>query len=85
MGGEPHCVFPDQEYPSDVEIWLEDGIAVLTRVGSFGPTVELSADGARRLGSARRLAERLRSDTWQLLAAPRVLPIGSPLVVPYVA
>ena len=45
-------VFPDQEHPSDVEIWLEDGIVVLMRVGSFGPTLEFSPDEARQLGLA---------------------------------
>ena len=52
MADEPHVVFPDQEYPSDVEIWLEDGAAVLMRVGTRGPLVELSPDEARNLGLA---------------------------------
>jgi hypothetical protein len=49
---EPEVVFPEQEYPSDVEIWLEDGVVVLMRVGSFGPTVELSPEEALGLGLA---------------------------------
>jgi hypothetical protein len=56
---EPEVVFPEQDYPSDVEIWLEDGVVVLMRVGSFGPTVELTPDEARRLGLAfQELADR---------------------------
>ena len=59
MDREPECVFPDQEHPSDVEIWLEDGVVVLMRVGTFGPTVELSPDEARQLGLAfQELADR---------------------------
>ena len=59
VDNEPECVFPDQEYPSDVEIWLEDGVVVLMRVGTFGPTVELSPDEARQLGLAfQELADR---------------------------
>lgn len=56
---EPEVVFPDQEYPSDVEVWLEDGVVVLLQVGSFGPTVELSPDEARGLGLAlQELADK---------------------------
>jgi hypothetical protein len=56
---EPNCVFPDQEHPSDVEIWLEDGVAVILRVGSFGPTLEFSPGEARQLGLAfQELADR---------------------------
>ena len=59
MDGGPECVFPDQEHPSDVAIWLEDGVAVVMRVGSFGPSVEFSPDEARRLGLAfLELADR---------------------------
>ena len=39
-------------HPSDVEIWLEDGVVVLMRVRSFGPVVELAPDEARQLGWA---------------------------------
>lgn len=52
MEDEPEVVFPEQDYPSDVEIWLEDGVVVRMRAGTFGPTVELSPDEARRLGLA---------------------------------
>lgn len=52
MADDPECVFPDQEHSSDVEIWLEDGVAVVMRVGSFGPTVEFSPEEARQLGLA---------------------------------
>ena len=59
MDDEPECVFPDQEHPSDVEIWLEDGVIVLMRVGTFGPTLEFSPDEARQLGLAfQELADR---------------------------
>ena len=59
MEDEPDVVLPEQDYPSDVEIWLEDGVVVLMRVGTFGPTVELSPDEARRLGLAfQELADR---------------------------
>ena len=59
MEDELEVVFPEQDYPSDVEIWLEDSVAVLMRVGAFGPTVELSPDEARRLGLAlQELADR---------------------------
>lgn len=46
---EPEVVFPEQECPSDVENWLEDGGVVLMRVG---PTVESSLEEARMLGLA---------------------------------
>jgi hypothetical protein len=56
---EPEVVFPEQEYPSDVEIWLEGRDVVLMRVGSFGPTVELSPEEARGLGLAlQELADK---------------------------
>lgn len=42
-------MFPDQEHPSDVEFWLKDGAMVVMRVGTFGPTVELAAEGAASL------------------------------------
>ena len=59
MDREPEVVFPEQEYPSDVEIWLEDGVVVLMRVGAFGPTVELSPEEARGLGLAfQELADK---------------------------
>lgn len=52
MEDEPDIVFPQQDYPSDVELWLQDGVLVLMRVGTFGPSVELSPDEGRRLGLA---------------------------------
>lgn len=52
MTQEPDCVFAAQEHPSDVEIWLQDGDAVVMRVRSFGPTVEFSPAEARQLGLA---------------------------------
>jgi hypothetical protein len=56
-------VFPDQEHPSDVEIWLEDGEVVMMRVGSFGPVVELSPDESRQLGLAlQELSDKARPD-----------------------
>ena len=59
MAGEPECVFPEQEHPSDVEIWLQDGAVVVMRVGSFGPAVDFSLDEARQLGLAfQELADR---------------------------
>ena len=59
MEAEPECVFPEQEHPSDIEIWLEDGKVVLMRVGTLGPTVEFSPEEARRLGLAfQELADR---------------------------
>lgn len=59
MKDEPEVVFPEQDHPSDVEVWPEDGVMVMMRVGSFGLTVELSSDEARRLGLAfPELAER---------------------------
>lgn len=59
MDHEPDCVFPDQGHPSDVEIWLENGVAVLMRVGTVGPTVEFSPEEARQLGLAfQELADR---------------------------
>ena len=63
MADAADCVFPDQEHPSDVELWLEDGVVVLMRVGSFGPTVELASAEARQLGLAlQELADRARPD-----------------------
>lgn len=59
MNDDPECMLPDQEHPSDVEIWLEDGAVVLMRVGAFGPTVEFTPDEARQLGLAfQELADR---------------------------
>lgn len=59
MEDEPEVVFPEQDYPSDVEIWLEDRVAVFMRVGSFGPIVDFSPDEARQLGLALlELADR---------------------------
>lgn len=59
MAQEPEVAFPEREYPSDVEIWLEDGSVVLMRVGSLGPTVALCPDEARGLGLAlQELADR---------------------------
>lgn len=59
MDREPEIVFPEQEYPTDVEISREDGEVVLMRVGSFGPTVELSPDEARGRGAAlQELADK---------------------------
>ena len=59
MAPEPDVVFPDQEHPSDVEIWLEDGAVVVMRVGSLGPTLEFSPDEARLLGLAfQELADK---------------------------
>ena len=56
---QPEVLFPEQEHPSDVEIWLEEGVVVLMRVGTFGPTVELSPAEARQLGLAfQELADR---------------------------
>lgn len=63
MADEPDCVFPEQTHPSDVEIWLQDGVTVLMRVGSFGPTVEMCPEEARQLGLAiQELARKARSD-----------------------
>ncbi len=63
MTQDPGCVFPEQEHPSDVEIWLEDGDTVFMRLGSFGPTVELSPEEARQLGVAfQELAKRARPE-----------------------
>ena len=63
MAGEADFVFPDQEHPSDVELWLQDGNTVFMRVGSFGPTVELSPEEARQLGLAfRELADRAAAE-----------------------
>jgi hypothetical protein len=39
-------VFLEQEHPSDVEIWLQDGGTALMRVGSCGPTIEFSHEDA---------------------------------------
>jgi hypothetical protein len=59
LAQEPDCVFPEQEHPSDVEIWLEGGHTVLMRVGSFGPSVEFSPEEARQLGLAfQKLADK---------------------------
>lgn len=59
MDDEPECVFPDQQHPSDVEIWLEDGVVVLVRVGTFGPTGQFSPDEARQIRLAfQELADR---------------------------
>lgn len=44
-------MFPDQEHPSEVTMWLEDGV-VLFRVGSFGTTLEWTAQEAREVGLA---------------------------------
>lgn len=45
-----------------MELWLQDGRAVLMRVGSFGPVVEFSPDEARQLGLAlQELAGRSES------------------------
>ncbi len=52
MAHKPDSVFPDQEHPSDVEIWLQDGDTVVMRVGSFGPLVKFSPEEARQLGLA---------------------------------
>ncbi|MCA1722062.1 MAG: hypothetical protein LC779_13495 [Actinobacteria bacterium] len=46
-----------------MEIWLEDGAAVVMRVGSFGPTVEFSPQEARQLGLAfQELADKGASE-----------------------
>lgn len=56
-------VFPDVEHPSDVELWLEDGVIVLMRVGAFGPTVQLSPGESRQLGLAlQELAGKAKPD-----------------------
>lgn len=43
---EPDAVFPEQEHTSEVTAWSQDGV-VLFRVGSFGITLEWSAQEAR--------------------------------------
>ena len=54
-------VFPDQEHTSEVTTWLEHGV-VLFRVGSFGQTMEWTAQEAREVGLAlQELAERAES------------------------
>jgi hypothetical protein len=56
---EPEVVFPDQEHASDVEMWLEDGVVVRVRVGSFGPTLEWTPEEARQVGLAlQELSDR---------------------------
>ena len=58
---EPDEVFPDQEHTSEVTMWLEEGV-VLFRVGSFGTTLEWTAQEAREVGLAlQELAERAGS------------------------
>ncbi len=58
---EPDEVFPEQEHTSEVTTWLEDGV-VLFRVGSFGTTLEWTAQEAREVGLAlQELAERAES------------------------
>ena len=47
MASEPDVVLPDKEHPTDVEIWLEDHVVVVMRVGSFGPVVESSPEEAQ--------------------------------------
>jgi hypothetical protein len=55
---EPLEVFPDKEHTSEVTMWLERGV-VLFRVGSFGTTLEWTAQEAREVAVAlQELAER---------------------------
>lgn len=62
MEDEPEVVFHEQDHPSEVEMWLEDGV-VLMRVGTFGPAVESSPAEARRLGLAlHELADHESAD-----------------------
>jgi hypothetical protein len=52
MTGDSQFVWPKTEHTSEVEMRLEDREAVMVRVGSFGPLLELSPDDARGLGMA---------------------------------
>lgn len=48
--GDSEIRFPEHDYPSDVEIWLEGRAAVMIRHGM--KFIELSRDEARDLGLA---------------------------------
>ncbi len=55
---EPEVVFPEQEHPSDVEIWLEDSEAVRMRV-SWSLILDWTPQEARAVGLAlQELADR---------------------------
>ena len=54
-------VFPEQEHPSDVEIWLEDDVAVRMRV-SWSLILDWTPQEAREVGLAlQELADRAES------------------------
>lgn len=63
MAEEPDCFFPDQEHPSDAEIWLQEGDHRLPASRLVRPDRRAEPDEARQLGLAfQELAGKARGD-----------------------
>lgn len=52
MADADGIVWPTTEHTSEVEMWLEHDGAVMVRIGTWGPLLELSPEEARGLGAA---------------------------------